>query len=390
MPIENLLVANRGEIAIRIMRAAGELGIRTVAVHSEDDARNLHTRKADAVRPLEGRGVAPYLDIEQLVAAAQRAGCDAVHPGYGFLAESPAFARACEEAGLTFVGPTPGTLDLFGAKTQARALADANDVPVVAGLSHAVAVEEARAFFDDLPDGAGMLIKAVAGGGGRGMRTISEASEIDAAFERCASEAEQAFGDPSLYVERWIPRARHIEVQIAGDAGGAVTHFGERDCSVQRRHQKIIEIAPAPALHPDLRDRITAAAVRLARASGYRNLGTFEFIVATDEDGEAGEFWFIETNARLQVEHTVTEEVTGVDLVQLQLRLAAGESLADLGLSQQDAPSPRGFAVQARVNMETMAADGSTRPSGGALTAFDIPSGPGVRTDTFGYAGYRT
>ena len=390
MPIENLLVANRGEIAIRIMRAAGELGIRTVAVHSEDDARNLHTRKADAVRPLEGRGVAPYLDIDQLVAAARRANCDAVHPGYGFLAESPAFARACEEAGLTFVGPTPGTLDLFGAKTQARALADANDVPVVPGLSHAVTVEEARAFFDDLPEGAGMLIKAVAGGGGRGMRTISEASEIEAAFERCASEAEQAFGDPSLYVERWIPRARHIEVQVAGDADGAVTHFGERDCSVQRRHQKIIEIAPAPALHPDLRDRITAAAVRLAKASGYRNLGTFEFIVATGEDGEAGDFWFIETNARLQVEHTVTEEVTGVDLVQLQLRLAAGESLADLGLSQQDAPSPRGFAVQARVNMETMAADGSTRPSGGALTAFDIPSGPGVRTDTFGYAGYRT
>jgi len=390
VPIENLLVANRGEIAIRIMRAAGELGIRTVAVHSEDDARNLHTRKADAVRPLEGRGVAPYLDIDQLVAAAQRAGCDAVHPGYGFLAESPAFARACEEAGLTFIGPSPGTLDLFGAKTQARALADANDVPVVPGLSHAVTVEEARAFFDDLPEGAGMLIKAVAGGGGRGMRTISEASEIDAAFERCASEAEQAFGDPSLYVERWIPRARHIEVQVAGDASGAVTHFGERDCSVQRRHQKIIEIAPAPALHPDLRDRITAAAVRLAKASGYRNLGTFEFIVATDEDGEVGDFWFIETNARLQVEHTVTEEVTGVDLVQLQLHLAAGESLADLGLSQQDAPSPRGFAVQARVNMETMAADGSTRPSGGALTAFDIPSGPGVRTDTFGYAGYRT
>ena len=390
MPIENLLVANRGEIAIRIMRAAGELGIRTVAVHSEDDARNLHTRKADAVRPLEGRGVAPYLDIDQLVAAAKRANCDAVHPGYGFLAESPAFARACEEAGLTFVGPTPGTLDLFGAKTQARALADANDVPVVPGLSHAVTVEEARAFFDDLAEGAGMLIKAVAGGGGRGMRTISEAFEIEAAFERCASEAEQAFGDPSLYVERWIPRARHIEVQVAGDADGVVTHFGERDCSVQRRHQKIIEIAPAPALHPDLRDRITAAAVRLAKASGYRNLGTFEFIVATDEDGEAGDFWFIETNARLQVEHTVTEEVTGVDLVQLQLRLAAGESLADLGLSQQDAPSPRGFAVQARVNMETMAADGSTRPSGGALTAFDIPSGPGVRTDTFGYAGYRT
>ena len=389
MPIESLLVANRGEIAIRIMRAAGELGIRTVAVHSEDDANNLHTRKADAVRPLEGRGVAPYLDIEQLVAAARQAGCDAVHPGYGFLAESAAFARACEGAGLTFVGPSPETLDLFGAKTQARALAQEHDVPIVPGLSHAVTVEEAQAFFADLPEGAGMLIKAVAGGGGRGMRTIAEASEIDAAFERCASEAGQAFGDASLYVERWIPRARHIEVQIAGDADGAVTHFGERDCSIQRRHQKLIEIAPAPALAPDLRERITAAAVHLARASGYRNLGTFEFIVDASDDA-AGEFWFIETNARLQVEHTVTEEVTGVDLVQLQLRLASGETLADRGLSQDQAPSPRGFAVQARVNMETMAADGSTRPSGGALTAFDIPSGPGVRTDTFGYAGYRT
>ena len=389
MPIESLLVANRGEIAIRIMRAAGELGIRTVAVHSEDDANNLHTRKADAVRPLDGRGVAPYLDIEQLVAAARQVGCDAVHPGYGFLAESAAFARACKGAGLTFVGPSPETLDLFGAKTQARALAQEHDVPIVPGLSHAVTVEEAQAFFADLPEGAGMLIKAVAGGGGRGMRTIAEASEIDAAFERCASEAGQAFGDASLYVERWIPRARHIEVQIAGDADGAVTHFGERDCSIQRRHQKLIEIAPAPALAPDLRERITAAAVHLARASGYRNLGTFEFIVdASDEAG--GEFWFIETNARLQVEHTVTEEVTGVDLVQLQLRLASGETLADRGLSQDQAPSPRGFAVQARVNMETMAADGTTRPSGGALTAFDIPSGPGVRTDTFGYAGYRT
>ena len=196
MPIENLLVANRGEIAIRIMRAAGELGIRTVAVHSEDDARSLHTRKADAVRPLEGQGVAPYLDIGQLVEAARRAGCDAVHPGYGFLAESAAFARACEEAGLTFVGPTPGTLDLFGAKTQARALAEANDVPVVPGLSHPVTLEEAHAFFADLPEGAGMIIKAVAGGGGRGMRTVAEAGEIDAAFERCASEAGQAFGDP--------------------------------------------------------------------------------------------------------------------------------------------------------------------------------------------------
>ncbi len=389
MPIESLLVANRGEIAIRIMRAAGELGIRTVAVHSEDDARNLHTRKADAVRPLNGVGVAPYLDIDQIIAAARQAGCDAVHPGYGFLAESAALARACAEAALTFVGPRPETLDLFGAKTEARALAEASDVPVVPGLSHDVTLEEARAFFADLSAGDAMLIKAVGGGGGRGMRVITDADELERAYERCRSEAEQGFGDPRLFVERWIPRARHIEVQIAGDATGAVTHFGERDCSIQRRHQKLIEIAPAAGLAPDLRERIIAAAVRLAEASGYRNLGTFEFLVSP-ADAEKGEFWFIETNARLQVEHTVTEEVTGVDLVQLQLRLAAGETHAALGLSRDEAPSPRGFAVQARVNMETMAADGSTRPSGGTLTAFDAPSGPGVRTDTFGYAGYRT
>ncbi|MBH76623.1 MAG: carbamoyl-phosphate synthase large subunit [Dehalococcoidia bacterium] len=389
MPIESLLVANRGEIAIRIMRAAGELGIRTVAVYSEDDSQNLHTRKADVTRPLEGQGVTPYLDIAQLIAVARQAGCDSVHPGYGFLAESSEFARACEEAGLTFVGPRPETLDLFGAKTEARALAVSEEVPIVPGLSHSVSAGEAEAFFAELPQGSGMLIKAIAGGGGRGMRTIVDAGEIASAFERCASEARQAFGDPSLYVEQLVPRARHIEVQIAGDEVGTVTHFGERDCSIQRRHQKLIEIAPAPSLEPALRERIANAAVRLATASGYRNLGTFEFIVDAD-DGEEGKFWFIEANARLQVEHTVTEEVTGIDLVQLQLRLAAGELLAGLGLSQEDVPSPRGFAVQARVNMETMATDGSTRPSSGTLTAFDIPSGPGVRTDSFGYAGYRT
>ncbi len=389
MPIQSLLVANRGEIAIRIMRAAGDLGIRTVAVHSGDDARNLHTRKADAVRPLRGRGVAPYLDSDQLIAAARESGCDALHPGYGFLAESAAFARQCEEAGLTFVGPRPQTLDLFGTKTEARALAQAHDVPIVPGLSRTISVEEAHAFFDELPQGAGMLIKAVAGGGGRGMRAVSDPSEIDSAYERCRSEAGQAFGDPRLYVERWIQRARHVEVQIAGDADGAITHFGERECSIQRRHQKLIEIAPAPALAPTLRERITAAAVRLARASGYRNLGTFEFLISAGAEG-GGDFWFIETNARLQVEHTVTEEVTGVDLVQLQLRLAGGESLASLSLAQEDAPLPRGFAVQARVNMETMTAGGEARPAGGTLTAFEVPSGPGVRTDSFGYAGYRT
>ena len=222
------------------------------------------------------------------------------------------------------------------------------------------------------------------------MRMVADSAEIDDAYERCRSEAEQAFGDPQLYVERLVPRARHIEVQIAGDDEGAISHFGERDCSIQRRHQKIIEIAPAPGLAPELRARITEAAVRLAKASSYRSLGTFEFLLDADAAGGDPEFWFIETNARLQVEHTVTEAVTGIDLVQLQLELAGGCSLAELGLLQAAIPAPRGFAVQTRVNMETMQADGSTRPSGGMLTAFEIPSGPGVRTDSFGYAGYRS
>ena len=390
MPVQSLLVANRGEIAIRVIRAAGELGIRTVAVFSEDDAQNLHTRKADLARPLEGRGVPAYLDIEQLLAVAREAGCDAVHPGYGFLAERADFARRCEEAGLAFVGPRPETLELFGTKVEARALAEEHGVAVVPGVSAAVSVDEAREFFAGLPQGAGMLIKAVGGGGGRGMRMVADSAEIDDAYERCRSEAEQAFGDPQLYVERLVPRARHIEVQIAGDDEGAISHFGERDCSIQRRHQKIIEIAPAPGLAPELRARITEAAVRLAKASSYRSLGTFEFLLDADAAGGDPEFWFIETNARLQVEHTVTEAVTGIDLVQLQLELAGGCSLAELGLPQAAIPAPRGFAVQTRVNMETMQADGSTRPSGGMLTAFEIPSGPGVRTDSFGYAGYRS
>ena len=384
MPVRSLLVANRGEIAIRVMRAAAELGIRTVAVHGEDDERCLHTRRADAVRPLRGRGAAPYLDAAQLVEAAVESGCDAVHPGYGFLSERAAFARACEEAGLAFVGPRPETLDLFGDKTRARELAEAHGVPVVEGVSRAVDAREARAFLASLPPGAGMVIKAVAGGGGRGMRVVMDADGVEAAWERCRSEAAQAFGDPAVYVERLLPRARHVEVQVAGDEDGEAVHFGERDCSIQRRHQKIIEIAPAPALAPELRARLADAALRLARASAYRNLGTFEFLV--DPDG--GECWFIEANARLQVEHTVTEETTGVDLVRLQLRLAGGERLAALGLAP-DPPQPRGFAVQARVNMETMAPDGTARPSGGALTAFEVPSGPGVRTDSHGYAGYR-
>ena len=387
---QKLLIANRGEIAVRLIRAAADLGIRTAAVYSEDDALALHTRQADEAHLLPGRGAAAYLDIEAVVAAGRDAGCDAVHPGYGFLSENAAFAEACAAAGITFVGPTMEQLRSFGDKGRARALAEANDVPVIPGTEGPTSADEAEAFYAALPDGAAMMIKAISGGGGRGTRAVTGADAVASTFERCRSEALAAFGNGDVYVERLVRRARHIEVQILGD-GSAVSQFGERECSVQRRYQKIVEVAPAPALDAELRDAIIGAAVRLARAAGYRSLGTFEFLVDMDATGPAsGRFFFIEANARLQVEHTVTEMVTGVDLVQAQLQVAAGASLAELGLAQAAVPAARGFAIQARVNMETLEPDGQVRPSGGLLAAFDPPHGPGVRVDTFGYAGYTT
>ncbi|MDB5434019.1 MAG: biotin carboxylase, partial [Phenylobacterium sp.] len=332
---------------------------------------------------LKGSGPAAYLDIAQVVAAAKAAGCDAVHPGYGFLSENAAFARACAEAGLTFVGPTPETLELFGDKGRARALAQQCGVPVLPGTDGPTTLEQAKAFFAGLGKGGAVMVKAVAGGGGRGMRPVMEASELAAAFERCASEAKAAFGNGDLYVEQFLPRARHIEVQIVGD-GASISHLWDRECSLQRQRQKVVEIAPADMLPMALREKLFAAGVGLGEAAGYRSLGTMEFLV------EGGRFVFIEGNARLQVEHTVTEEVTGLDLVRLQLQIAAGRSLAELRLTQGDVPAPRGHAVQVRVNLETMAADGSAKPAGGTLTAFEPPSGPGVRVDGFGYAGYRT
>ncbi len=409
-----LLIANRGEIAVRIARAAAELGVPAVAAFSEDDAESLHASRADEAAALRGAGPAAYLDGEQSIRAATEHGCDAVHPGYGFLSENAGFARSCVEAGLTFVGPPPEALELFGDKARARALAEEHGVPVVPGISGAVSLERARAFFDGLPDGASMLIKAVGGGGGRGMRIVRTADEIEDAYRRATSEAGAAFGNDGVFVEQLLSAVRHVEVQIAADDSGAVTHFGDRDCSLQRRHQKLIEIAPAPALPDGLRAAMREAALTLAAAVGYRNLGTVEFLVETGEGaGAEPRFFFIEANARLQVEHTVTEEVFGVDLVHLQLELARGRLLADLGFGREDAPdpadrgagraqtgpgarsagerpTPRGCAVQARVNMETMAADGRVVPGGGVLAAFEPPSGPGVRTDTFGYAGYRT
>ena len=391
----NLLVANRGEVAIRVMRAAAELGVRTTAVFSEDDDRSLHTRRADAARPLRGAGARAYLDAEQILALAIEEGCDAIHPGYGFLSENAAFARRCAEAGITFVGPRPETLELCGDKGRTRALAERCGVPILPGTSGPTRLDEAREFFDSLGGGAAIMVKALAGGGGRGMRAVHHPDELDEAFERCRSEAEAAFGNGDVYVERLIPRARHIEVQIVGDGTGEVCHLWERECTLQRRHQKLIEVAPSPGLPAGLRDRLTAAAVRMAEEVRYQSLGTFEFLtgVATKEQESAGEekaFAFNEVNPRLQVEHTVTEEVMGIDLVKQQLLLAAGRTLADLGLQQAEVTAPRGFALEVRINMETMGSDGEVRPSGGTLTAFEPPSGPGIRSDSYGYVGYAT
>ncbi len=383
MPMNKLLVANRGEIAIRVIRAARELGITTIAIHSEDDAGSLHVAMADEIVALVGRGAAAYLDIDQVVTAATSAGADAVHPGYGFLAENAQFARACEAAGLVFVGPTPDQLALYGDKVAARALAAELGVPLVPATSGPTTLEEAAAF---LADHGAMMIKAVAGGGGRGMRPVRNGEDVAAAYERCSSEALAAFGNGDVYVERLIERARHVEIQIIGD-GTDVSHLGERECTLQRQNQKIVEIAPSPTLEAATRDLLTSSAVAMASHGGYRSLGTWEFLVDAEDPTTVA---FIETNARLQVEHTVTEEVTGIDLVQAQLRVADGACLADLRLAQADVPAPRGHAVQCRVNTETMTAEGNARPTGGTLSAFDPPTGPGIRTDTYGYAGYQT
>ncbi|OJU37393.1 MAG: carbamoyl-phosphate synthase large subunit [Rhizobiales bacterium 68-8] len=387
--LEHLLIANRGEIAIRIARAASELGIATTAIHSQDDAASLHLKSADSQVALAGNGVPAYLDIEQIVRVAREAGCDAVHPGYGFLAENAEFARRCAEEGIVFVGPTPELLELFGDKIKARAFAERHGVPLLPGTGGDTMLDEAKAFFASLGEGGAMMVKAVAGGGGRGMRAVRRQEDVGEAYERCRSEAQSAFGNPAVYVERLIDRARHIEVQIIGD-GKAVSHAWERDCTLQRRNQKIVEIAPSPTLAPNLRTAIIGAARTLAKKAGYRSLGTFEFLVDADAPEEAPFFAFMEANPRVQVEHTVTEEVTGIDLVKSQLQIAAGMTLKQLGLTQPEIGQPRGYAIQLRINMEVLNPDGSTKPAGGTLNVFEPPSGPGIRVDTFGYAGYTT
>jgi len=392
MPLSSLLIANRGEIAIRIARAAAGLGLRTVMVNTPDDAASKHTRAGDEAVSLPGRGVAGYLDIEAVVAAAVEAGCDAVHPGYGFLAENPALAEACVAAGLTFVGPPAEALALFGDKGRARAMAAEAGVPVLAGFDEAIEIEAARDFLDLLGPGGAVMVKAMAGGGGRGTRAVHSPEELEEAWDRCRSEALGAFGNGDLYVEQLVVNARHLEVQVVADHTGTVTHLGERECSAQRRHQKVIEVAPAIDLDPTVRLALHDHAIRLAAHAGYASLGTFEFLLDADRSTDASALAFIEANARLQVEHTVTEQVTGVDLVQTQLLLAGGATLAEVGLDPDpaDAVPPRGCAIQARVNMETMSPDGTVKPAGGVLAAYEPPGGPGVRVDGYGYSGYQS
>jgi acetyl/propionyl-CoA carboxylase alpha subunit/acetyl-CoA carboxylase carboxyltransferase component len=384
---ESLLIANRAEIAIRIARTAAEMGIRTVAIFSEDDADSLHTRKTDEARALKGAGPAAYLDIDQIIQIARTCGCDAIHPGYGFLSENALFARRCREEGITFVGPSVETLELTGDKLRSRALAQRCGVPILAGTSGPASIQDAREFFAALGPNAAIMIKAVAGGGGRGIREVYDAAQIEQAYARCESEARAAFGNGQLYIEQMMRRARHLEVQIAGDGTGQVVNFGERECTIQRRNQKLVEIAPSPHLAPALRDRLIAAAMQIGEALRYQNLGTFEFLADADDRSGDAFLAFIEINPRLQVEHTVTEETTGVDLVRIQLQLAGGYFLDELDAGARK-PTTRGSAIELRINMETMSADGVAKPSSGTLQRFEPPSGPGVRVDSFGYAGF--
>ncbi len=368
-----VLVANRGEIAIRAFRAGYELGARTVAVFPHEDRGSEHRLKADEAYEIgePGHPVRAYLDPQGIVDVAVRCGADAVYPGYGFLSENPALAEACAAAGITFVGPASEILELTGNKARAIAAAGAAGVPTLRGIDPGTDVDELVAAASELP--FPVFVKAVAGGGGRGMRRVDDPARLKEAIETCMREGEAAFGDPTVFVEQAVVDPRHIEVQVLADGAGEVIHLFERDCSVQRRHQKVIEIAPAPHLDPALREQMCADAVRFAREIGYRNAGTVEFLLDPD-----GRYVFIEMNPRIQVEHTVTEEVTDVDLVQSQLRIASGEPLADLGLSQ-DTVTLRGAALQCRITTEDPAND--FRPDTGRITSYRSPGGGGVRLD---------
>ena len=373
---EKVLVANRGEIALRIVRACQELGVAAVAVYSDADESALHVRHADeAVRigpPPAGKS---YLDVEALIDAAKETDAEAVHPGYGFLAENAAFAAACREAGLTFVGPSAEAIQKMGNKSAARRLAREAKVPVVPGSDDASSADEAAKTAGGI--GYPIMVKAAAGGGGRGIRVAEDEDELRKAVQVARREAEAAFGDGTLYLEKLLVAPRHVEVQVMGDHEGNVIHLYERECSMQRRRQKVLEEAPSPGISPGVREKMAEAAVRLAREAGYANAGTVEFLVEDEE------FYFIEMNTRIQVEHPVTEMLTGVDLVKEQIRIAAGDPLS---LEQEDVPMV-GHAMEFRINAEDP--DQDFMPSPGEVSFLEVPGGPGVRVDSAIYQGYQ-
>jgi acetyl-CoA carboxylase, biotin carboxylase subunit len=374
-----VLIANRGEIALRVIRACRELGIRTVAVYSEADRESLHVRFADedvCIGPPPSRE--SYLNIPRIIAAAEITGAEAIHPGYGFLAENAEFAEICDHSGLTFIGPSADAIRQMGDKAVARATMIAEGVPVVPGSEGAIDDPD-RALKVAHEIGFPVLIKAAAGGGGKGMRVAPDETTFLKAFQAAQNEAQAAFGDGTVYLEKYLAKPRHIEIQILGDKHGRICHLGERECSIQRRHQKLIEESPSPAVSEKLRARMGAAAVKAAKAIGYHSAGTIEFLL--DEDGK---FYFMEMNTRIQVEHPVTELVTGVDLIKEQILVAAGErhSLPDKG-----PPTLNGHALECRINAEDPAHD--FRPSPGQITIWHAPGGPGVRVDSHAYQGYR-
>jgi acetyl-CoA carboxylase, biotin carboxylase subunit len=370
-----VLIANRGEVAVRLVRACHELGIEAVAVYSTADRDSLHVRLADeAVQLGPPPAAESYLNIPSLVAAATTTGCEAVHPGWGFLAEKAAFAAACEDNDLAFVGPRPESIEIMGDKIRAKQTAAEAGLPLVPGSNGAASLEQVRALASEV--GYPILLKAAAGGGGRGMRLVSDPGDLEDAFRTAAAEAEAAFSDGSLYVERALTGARHVEIQILGDGEGGALTLGERDCSIQRRHQKLVEEGPSPAVSAELRAEMEDAARRVTEALRYRGAGTIEFLL--DQDLR---FYFIEMNTRLQVEHPVTELVTGVDLAQAQLRIAAGEGLPQTGRAEL-----RGHAIELRINAEDPAR--GFLPAPGLVTRFRPPLGPGVRVDTHVVDGY--
>jgi acetyl-CoA carboxylase biotin carboxylase subunit len=366
-----LLVANRGEIAVRIIRGCREMGIETVAVYSEVDRQSPHVLMADQAFPIgPAAASASYLNIDRLLAAAAAGGADLVHPGYGFLAENAEFAERVEAAGMTWVGPPPAAIRLMGSKTESRKLAINTGVPLVPGMVEPLAdLAQLEAFVDQ--HGLPVLLKAVAGGGGKGMREVHDRSELAAAFERARSEGGAYFGDDRVYVERLVVRARHIEVQVAADRHGNAVYLGERECSIQRRHQKVVEECPSPVVDADLRQRLGEAALAIVRGSGYQSVGTVEFLV-----DRSGEFYFLEMNTRLQVEHPVTEEVYGVDLVREMINLSLGRELS----WRQEDLLPRGHAIECRIYAEDPLRNFA--PSPGLIALLVRPGGPGVRVDS--------